>query len=115
MRDHPETVSLRYLAPPTALVGIAGGTAIGVAGVLGTALSGGDSTLAKLGIVGFAAPLGYAAIVGYASVKNGKGLPSATRKVLPAVYATMHMAWGYGFITSPRDLRAQAASGTIRG
>jgi hypothetical protein len=115
MRDHPETISLRYLAPPLALVGIVAGTAVGAASVIGLAASGGDSTLAKFGLLGFAAPLGYAAIIGAASVKNRKGLPAAAARALPGVYATMHLAWGYGFITSPKDLRAQAASATIRG
>ncbi len=115
MRDHRETVSLRYLAPPTALVGIVGGTAVGVAGIAGLVASGGDSAAAKVALVGFAAPLGYAALVSLASLRYGKGLTTASRRALPAVYATMHLAWGFGFLTSPKDLRAQAASGTIRG
>jgi cellulose synthase/poly-beta-1,6-N-acetylglucosamine synthase-like glycosyltransferase len=115
MRDHRETISLRYLAPPVALVGVVGGTAVGVAGVVGLVVSGGASTWAKLGLLGFAAPLGYAAIIGAASLKNRKGLSAPAKRSLPIVYATMHLAWGYGFITSPKDLRAQAASGTIRG
>ena len=115
MRDHPETVSLRYLAPPVALAGITVGTIAGVAGVVGLIASGGDSTLAKLGLVGFAAPVGYAAIIGAASLKFGKELPSDGKRALPLVYAAMHMAWGYGFLTSPKDLRAQAATGTITG
>lgn len=115
MRDHPETVSLRYLAPPVALAGVTVGTIAGVAGVVGLIASGGDSTLAAVGLIGFAAPLGYAALVSAAALRYGKGLPASARRSLPLVYGAMHMSWGYGFITSPKDLRAQAATGTIRG
>src|SRR5215213_5591937 len=50
VRRHPETANLRYLAPPVAVLGITGGTAVGLLGVLSGS---------RLLQAGFAAPLGY--------------------------------------------------------
>lgn len=100
MRRHPETVSglsaARYLAPPTAVVGVVAGTAAGVIGSLG-----GPRAL-KLG---WAAPLGYAGLVLAGSAVIGRRLPRRARTELPLVLATMHGAWGVGFVASPPDLR----------
>ncbi|MCU0284422.1 MAG: glycosyltransferase family 2 protein [Candidatus Nanopelagicales bacterium] len=100
MRRHPETVSrasaLRYFAPPAAVVGVAAGTAAGVVASLG-----GPRTLRW----GWLAPAGYAALVGLGGAWFGRGLPPAAHVELPAVYATMHAAWGLGFLSSPPDLR----------
>ncbi|GAB3172827.1 hypothetical protein GCM10027162_15900 [Streptomyces incanus] len=34
----------------------------------------------------------------------GKGLPLKARLRIPVALATMHMAWGWGFLTSPKSL-----------
>jgi hypothetical protein len=34
----------------------------------------------------------------------GKGLPLKARLQIPVALATMHMSWGWGFLTSPRSL-----------
>ena len=52
------------------------------------------------------APAGYAAGVLVGSAIAGRGLPPRSRAWLPLVLATMHGAWGVGFLTSPRALRA---------
>jgi glycosyltransferase involved in cell wall biosynthesis len=91
MRRHPSSVSLRYLAPPTALVGVTVGL---VCGALGLAL--GLRPLQWL----FALPAGYAALVLLGAVATARGLPSRAWLTLPFVYATMHGAWGYGFLSS---------------
>lgn len=96
MRHHPETVSLRYLAPPLALAGVAAGTAAGLVGLVGPAWL----------RVGFAAPLGYAALVAVGGFAVGRGLPARVTARLPVVLATMHGAWALGFVTSPADLGA---------
>jgi glycosyltransferase involved in cell wall biosynthesis len=96
MREHPETVSLRYLAPPVAVTGVAVGALAGLVG-----LAGGPAWLR----VGLAAPAGYAALVLAGSALTGRGLPAAAWLRLPAVYATMHGTWGLGFLMSPRTLR----------
>jgi glycosyltransferase involved in cell wall biosynthesis len=84
MRRHPESVNLRYLAPPVALVGFTAGLLAGVAGWRWA----------------FVAPGGYLVLVTAGSVVVGGGLPVRARLVLPAVLATMHGAWGAGFLTS---------------
>ncbi len=89
MRQHEGTVNVRYLAPPAAVLGVAAGT---VAGAIGWRPA-------------FVAPLGYAAAVLVGSAVVGRGLPPRSRAWLPVVLATMHGAWGIGFLTSPRSLR----------
>jgi len=100
MRRHPETVSrssaLRYFAPPAAVVGVLAGTAAGLVG----------STVGPRVLRwGWAAPAGYAAVVGIGGAVLGRGLPSGARAWLPVVFATMHGAWGTGFLSSPTGLR----------
>ena len=99
MRQHPESVSARYLAPPVALVAVAAGTAAGLAGlVLGSA------TL-RAGLV---LPAGYLAAILAGSAVIGRDLPPAVLVRLPVVFATMHGAWAAGFLTSPRSLARRA-------
>lgn len=92
-RRHPETVSLRYLAPPLALISVVGGTAIGIAG----AVTGSRGLL-----LGFALPAGYIAADLIASARAARGLPASSARWLPAVFATMHGAWGAGFLRGAR-------------
>ena len=95
-RRHPETRrlpgSLRYLAPPTMVVGVVGGSALGVAGLI---------TGRRWLTAGLLAPLGYVSVISAGSVIFGKRLPLRARRDLPAVYATMHWAWGLGFLVGP--------------
>lgn len=93
-RRHPETLSARYLAPPVTLVAVVGGTALGIAG-----LATGSRTAT---ILGFALPAGYAAANLLASARAARGVPPAVALRLPAVFATMHGAWGAGFIRGAR-------------
>jgi succinoglycan biosynthesis protein ExoA len=92
-RRHPETVSLRYLAPPLALAAVTGGTLLGVVGLV---------TGARGLLVGFVLPAGYAAADVIASARAARGLPWRSARWLPAVFATMHGAWGAGFIRGTR-------------
>ncbi|HZG94442.1 MAG TPA: glycosyltransferase family 2 protein [Mycobacteriales bacterium] len=92
MRQHRETVTLRYLAPPAMVVAVGAGTLGAVAGRP----------------AGLALPGGYLACIVAASLATGRGLPAAARLRLPLVYATMHGAWGLGFLTSPVRLAAAA-------
>jgi hypothetical protein len=94
MRRHPDTVNLRYLAPPTALVLVGGGLAAGIAGIWEPWL-----------LVGLVLPAGYVCGVAVAAAITGRGLPLAARRWLPLVFATMHGAWGAGFLTSVRRYR----------
>jgi glycosyltransferase involved in cell wall biosynthesis len=90
MREHEGTASLRYLAPPAAVVAVTVGTVVGLAGWRPALL----------------APAGYGVGVLVGSAVAGRGLPPRSRAWLPLVLATMHGAWGVGFLTSPRALRA---------
>ncbi len=95
LRRHPDTATVRYLAPPATLVAI-------IAGIL----------LAVIGYpVGLLAPAGYAALVLAGSIWTGRTLPVAVALRLPAVYVTMHQAWALGFLTSRTRLAAAATRG----
>ena len=83
MRRHPESVNVRYLAPPVALVGFTGGLVAGVAGVRWA----------------FVLPAGYVVLVAAGSVLIGGGLPPRARLTLPVVLAVMHGSWGSGFLS----------------
>src|SRR5437763_6872397 len=83
MRRHPGSVNLRYLAPPTALVGFVGGLIAGLAGLRWA----------------FLLPVGYLVLVTTGAVVIGGGLPVRSRLTLPVVLMTMHGAWGAGFLS----------------
>ncbi len=92
-RRHPETVSARYLAAPVAVTGVAAGVVLAGVGVV--------ARQPWLTAVGLAAPLGYAVLNLAASAQSALAEPrlapgAAAR--LPLVYATMHGAWGLGFL-----------------
>lgn len=89
-RTHKGTVNPRYLAPPLALAGIVGGVIVGIA----------------VTPWGFVLPAGYAGVVllGTATAGRGQGLPLRARALLPVVLPTMHLSWGWGFLTSPASL-----------
>lgn len=98
MRMHPETSrrwsALRYFAPPVALLANLFGLALGLVGLTtGTSL-----------VFALAVPAGYAAalLVIAAAAARSSGWQTALR--LPLVLATMHLSWGWGFLTSPANL-----------
>ncbi|WP_171157200.1 glycosyltransferase family 2 protein [Flexivirga aerilata] len=82
-RQHKGSINARYLAPPTALVAIAVGTV-------------GGFVWRPLWVV----PAGYlgAITAGGAAISRGAG--PAVRVRVPPVLATMHLSWGWGFLTS---------------
>jgi len=96
MRQHAGTVSLRYLAAPTAVAG----------SLLGLAV-------APFTAWGLLLPGGYLAAVVAASVVTSSGLSARARLALPLVYATMHLSWGSGFLTSPRELARRVRGGPV--
>ncbi|MET9853861.1 glycosyltransferase family 2 protein [Streptomyces sp. NPDC006450] len=90
-RYHSGSINLRYLAPPAAVCAIAAGLVVGAA----------------LTPWGFVVPAGYLAAITAGSLPAGKGLSPGARLRIPVALATMHMCWGYGFLTSPRSLAAK--------
>lgn len=95
MREHSGTASLRYLAPPAAVVTVVAGTVVGL-------------TVWRPGLL---APLGYAAGILVGSAVVGRELPPRAKAWLPLVLATMHGSWGLGFLASPRGLRPTSVGG----
>ncbi|MER6310655.1 MULTISPECIES: glycosyltransferase family 2 protein [unclassified Streptomyces] len=87
-RYHAGSINLRYLAPPTAVAAIAAGLVVGAA----------------VTPWGFVVPAGYLAAITAGSLPAGKGLSLKARAQIPVALATMHMSWGFGFLTSPRSL-----------
>ena len=88
-RKHAGTINYRYLAPPFALLGTIA------------------SLISGLVISPFLfIPAGiYAGFTLVAGMLLGKGL--VDKITMPAVLFTMQMAWGAGFITSPKSLVPQ--------
>lgn len=92
-RRHPDTVSVRYLAAPVAVAGVGVGIAVAVVGTVARRPS--------LVALGLSAPVGYLALDLLATAQSALtpprlGVREASR--LPAIYATMHGAWGLGFL-----------------
>lgn len=106
VREHPETASFRYLAPPGAAALVTAGLAIGIAGLAATA-AGGPAALRWL-TAGFAIPVIYGAGITAAGTLLSRGVPAKTRLRIPLVLGAMHMAWGAGFLTSPRHLHRES-------
>jgi hypothetical protein len=102
MREHPETASFRYLAPPGAAALVAVGLAAGLAGLAGIA-AGAPAAVAWL-TTGLVIPLTYLAGITAVSAALSRGVPAGVRARLPLVLSVMHMCWGTGFLTSPRTL-----------
>ncbi len=106
MREHPETASFRYLAPPGAAALCAIGLLAGIAG-----LAAGVDWL----VAGFAIPVLYLLGITVVTALLSRGTPLAIRARLPMVLAIMHMSWGTGFLTSPRRLHDAASLSELRG
>jgi hypothetical protein len=87
MRQHSGTASPRYLAPPAVVTGCA--LALLAAPIAPWAL---------------AVPGGYLLALLGATALTARGLPPRAVAMLPVAYATMHLCWGVGFLTSPRSL-----------
>jgi succinoglycan biosynthesis protein ExoA len=121
VREHPETASFRYLAPPAAAALVTIGLLVGLAGLIGVALptsgpiSGGAPTAITALTAGLAIPVIYLAGITAVSAALSRGLPARVRAQLPLVLAVMHMCWGTGFLTSPRTLhRGREADTRVR-
>ena len=85
-RQHPKTTNFRYLAPPVALVINLLSLVFGV-------------LVAK---IFFLPVLIYMTILIIGGLIIGRNI--ADKLLMPIVFATMHLSWGAGFITSPKKL-----------
>ncbi|MEV6982638.1 glycosyltransferase family 2 protein [Sphaerisporangium sp. NPDC051017] len=86
-RTHEGTINLRYLAPPVAVAAM----------LLGLLVS-------PFFWPAILIPAAYVVAILAGSVLTGRGLPASVLARLPIVYATMHLSWGWGFLTSPPAL-----------
>ncbi len=82
-RTHAGTINARYLAPPTALVGIVVGTLAGLVWAPAWIL-----------------PAGYLMVTTVGGLLISGDLSGRERALLPLILPTMHLAWGWGFLTS---------------
>lgn len=82
-REHRGTINPRYLAPPVALVGVVGGL---VGGFVWWPL--------------WAAPAAYLAVTTLGGLAIKGDLTLRERLLLPLILPTMHLSWGWGFLTS---------------
>ena len=97
-RTYPETKSLRYLAPPLTVSALI----ISIVMLLvSTALGQTWSWIFFVPIAGYLSLI----LVGSIFIFNKK--TPLTLLWEPVVLLTMHMSWGVGFLTSPRNLRAR--------
>lgn len=92
-RRHPDTISVRYLAAPVTVAGVGAGVLLALVGA-----AAGKPWLTALGL---AAPGVY--LVGNLAAsaqvaRREPRLPVRIAARLPLVFATMHGAWGTGFI-----------------
>ncbi|CAB4958284.1 unannotated protein [freshwater metagenome] len=85
-RSHKGSVNYRYLAPPTAVL-------ILIASILGGFF---------LSSILFIPVLTYLLAILLGSFVIGETWKE--KIVLPAVLATMHIVWGLGYLTSPKNL-----------
>ena len=106
-RQHAGTINLRYLAPPVTLLAVVAGLAAGLVGLAGGVI-GPWPALSWL-TLGFLAPAAYLAGIGAVTAAAARTLAWPAVARLPAALLTMHMAWGAGFLTSPRSLIPGAA------
>ena len=102
VREHPETASFRYLAPPAAAGLVTAGLIAGLAGLASLVAAGPPA--AQWLTAGFAIPVVYLAGVTAVGIGLARGVPAEVRFRIPLVLAVMHMAWGAGFLTSSRGL-----------
>ena len=85
-RQHPKTTNFRYLAPPVALV-------INLLSVVFGVL---------VAEIFFLPVLIYMTVLIIGGLIIGRNI--ADKLLMPIVFATMHLSWGTGFITSPKKL-----------
>lgn len=99
MATHPGTAQFRYLAAPAAVGAMGLGVAAAVAGLVT------GSRLLQLGAL---APIGYAVAVATGGVVVAGGEPWRVRARVPVALATMHCAWGTGFLIGVRPASTTA-------
>ena len=94
-KTYPETVSLRYLAPPITV----GGLIIGLAMILFSNIL--DTSWLQIGWI---APALYFSVILLALFSIGSKISLLSRLLLLVVLPTMHLSWGVGFLKGSKRL-----------
>jgi succinoglycan biosynthesis protein ExoA len=110
IREHPETASFRYLAPPAAAGLVALGLAAGVAGL--AAIAAGAPAGVRWLAAGLVLPVTYLAGITAVGTVLARRMPAGVRIRVPLILGVMHMCWGTGFLTSPRTLHRSGEADT---
>jgi GT2 family glycosyltransferase len=110
IREHPETASFRYLAPPAAAGLVALGLAAGVAGL--AAIAAGAPAGVRWLAAGLVLPVTYLTGITAVGTVLARRMPAGVRIRVPLVLGVMHMCWGTGFLTSPRTLHRSGEADT---
>ena len=82
-RTHSGTINARYLAPPAALLGAAAGAAVGL-----------------VWPPAWLVPAAYLALTTVGGLTIRADIGWRERLLLPVILPTMHLSWGWGFLTS---------------
>ena len=94
-KTYPETVSMRYLAPPVTVSGLIAGFVL----VLFSKIL--DITWLQ---IGWLAPLVYLTVILLAFLSIGSKIGLLSRLYLLLVLPTMHLSWGVGFLKGSKRL-----------
>jgi glycosyltransferase involved in cell wall biosynthesis len=97
-RTYPETNSLRYLAPPLTFSALILSGPISIYSAISAA------SLFPISALPIA---GYAGLVVIGGFVVSRKQSMKVKFYLPIVLTTMHLTWGFGFITSPKHLRSR--------
>jgi glycosyltransferase involved in cell wall biosynthesis len=97
-RTYPETNSLRYLAPPLTF------SALILSGLISIYSAISAASLFPISALPIA---GYAGLVVIGGFVVSRKQSMKVKFYLPIVLTTMHLTWGFGFITSPKHLRSR--------
>lgn len=94
-KTYPETVSMRYLAPPITVSGL-------IAGFIMVLFS----KILEIGWlqIGWLAPIVYLSVIVLAFLTIGSKLGLLSRLYLLLVLPTMHLSWGVGFLKGSKRL-----------
>jgi succinoglycan biosynthesis protein ExoA len=105
IRQYPDTVNPRYLAPPVVTAMVISGAVAGLAGR--------RSRLAALRW-GWLAPVAYLAGLVSAAAVDSRQMSLGARAWFPVVLATIHLSWGAGFLVGERPSSPAHTARTAR-
>lgn len=105
------TTSLRYLAAPLTVLALLMGVLLVTIGLgergwvwLGPTTGTGGWVAGVVGGLGLLPLLGYGALILGGGAWISRGQPWRVRSRVPVALAVMHLCWGWGYLTSPRNL-----------